>query len=301
MKRVVSLLPSATDVVGALGLERWLVGVSHECDWPPGVERLPRLTRSILDSNLPPDQIDALVNQSIHQHHSLYDLDVEQLRALKPDVILTQELCDVCAVSYDQVLGAARILRGDGEEPTILSLEPTELDGVIDTVEIVANELGETARGLEVASRLRDQIAELRARGEDVHPKPSIVILEWTDPPWIGGHWVPDMVAVAGGRNVPQQAMRRGQKSIRVTWREIEANDPDLIVVAPCGFDREGSALQLSALEQKPEWRSLRAVRAGRAYPANAHHFWSRPGPRLVEGIAELQRILLNGAGIAEA
>jgi iron complex transport system substrate-binding protein len=295
MKRIVSLLPSATDIVGTLGLEGWLVGVSHECDWPPSVRGLPRLTRSKVETSLPPGQIEALVNQSIHAHHSLYDLDVEQLRALRPDVILTQELCDVCAVSYDQVLGAARVLQGDGAEPTILSLEPTDLDSVIDTVEIVADALGETSRGVEVAGRLRERVATLRARGEAIEPKPSVLVLEWTDPPWIGGHWVPDMVAVAGGRNVPQQAMRRGQTSIRVTWREIEANEPDLIVVAPCGYNREGTARLVAELDAQPEWRALRAVRAERVYPMDANQFWSRPGPRLLEGIEELQEILAAG------
>src|SRR5262252_8910683 len=128
MKRIVSLLPSATDIVGALGLESWLVGVSHECDWPPAVQSLPRLTRSLVASELPLAQVESLVNQSIHRHSSLYDLDADLLRQLKPDVILTQELCDVCAVSYDQVLGAARLLRQDGDEPAILSLEPNDLD-----------------------------------------------------------------------------------------------------------------------------------------------------------------------------
>ena len=292
MKRIVSLLPSATDIVGALGLDGGLVGVSHECDWPAGVERLPRVTRSLLDSTLPPGQIDSLVNQSIHQHHSLYDLDLELLRKLKPDVILTQELCDVCAVSYDQVLGAARILRGDGEEPAILSLEPTDLDSVVETVEVVARELGEVNRGLELASQLRERIARLREQGSEIEPKPSVFVLEWTDPPWLGGHWVPDMVSVAGGRNVPQPAMRRGQKSIRVTWREIEANNPDLIVVAPCGYDRAGAVRLTADLAENLDWRALRAVREGQVYPVDAHHFWSRPGPRLVEGIEELQKIL---------
>lgn len=292
MKRLASLLPSATDIVGALGLESWLVGVSHECDWPPSVQGLPRLTRSVLRANLPPDRIDALVNQSVHTHRSLYDLDVERLRALKPEVILTQELCDVCAVSYDQVLGAARVLEAVGEEPAIVSLEPTDLDGVIETVEVVANALGENGRGIEVATRLRERVAEIRERGTEIEPKPSVLILEWTDPPWIGGHWVPDMVAVAGGKNVPQQAMRRGQKSIRVSWGEIEANDPDLIVVAPCGYDRKRAAELSAALHAKPEWRALRAVREGRVHPVDADHFWSRPGPRLVEGIEELQKIL---------
>jgi iron complex transport system substrate-binding protein len=295
MKRIVSLLPSATDLVGALGLADWLVGVSHECDWPPEVTRLPRLTRSLVPGSLPPEQVDSLVNRSIHQHHSLYELDADLLRQLAPDVILTQELCDVCAVSYDQVLGAARLLHQDGESPAILSLEPTTLDEVIQTAEVVANLLGEPDRGQDLLAELRRSVAELRERGAAIGPKASILVLEWPSPPWLAGHWVPDMVAVAGGKNVPQQMMRRGAPSIRVSWQEIAANDPDLIVVAPCGYDRAAAAAAIASLESQAAWTALRAVRHGAVYPVEANSFWSRPGPRLLDGIAELQGILLAG------
>ncbi len=295
MKRIVSLLPSATDLVGALGLTDWLVGVSHECDWPPEVTRLPRLTRSLVPGSLPPEQVDSLVNRSIHQHRSLYELDADLLRQLAPDVILTQELCDVCAVSYDQVLGAARLLRQDGESPAILSLEPTTLDEVIQTAEVVANLLGEPDRGQDLLAELRRSVAELRERGAAIGPKASILVLEWPSPPWLAGHWVPDMVAVAGGKNVPQQMMRRGAPSIRVSWQEIAANDPDLIVVAPCGYDRAAAAAAIGSLESQPGWTALRAVRNGAVYPVEANSYWSRPGPRLLDGVKELQGILLAG------
>jgi iron complex transport system substrate-binding protein len=292
MKRIVSLLPSATDIVGTLGLESWLVGVSHECDWPPSVAGLPRLTRSHVASNLPAPQVDTLVQTSVHDHHGLYDLDAQLLRQLKPDVILTQELCDVCAVSYDQVLGAARLLEPDGDEPAIVSLEPTTLDEVFDTVEIVADVLGVASLGRDVAAQLRERARQVREQGAAIEPKPDVLVLEWPDPPWIGGHWVPDMVTIAGGRNVPQQMMRRGAPSIRVSWGEIAANDPDLIVVAPCGYDRARAAQLIADLDLLPEWRSLRAVQTGEVYPVDANSFWSRPGPRLLEGIVELQNIL---------
>jgi iron complex transport system substrate-binding protein len=297
MKRIVSLLPSATDVVGALGLESWLVGVSHECDWPPSVQSLPRLTRSLIAPNLPPSRIDALVNQSLHAHRSLYALDADLLRQLKPDVILTQELCDVCAVNYDQVLGAARLLRQDGESPAILSLEPTSLDDVIQTVEIVANELGEGERGKQVVSRLRQRVDALREQGNQLQPKRSVLVLEWPDPPFPGGHWVADMVEVAGGVNVPLQERLRHKPSRRVTWQEIQESDPDLIVVGPCGYDRAKSAEAIAQLARWPEWQSLRAVQSGQIFPVDANSFFSRPGPRLVEGIEELQRILMGDRG----
>jgi len=292
MKRIVSLLPSATDIVGVLGLETWLVGVSHECDWPPSVQRLPRLTRSLLGANLSPSEIDALVNQSLHAHRSLYDLDVDRLRQLRPDVILTQELCDVCAVSYDQVLGAARLLHQDGESPSIVSLEPSSLDDVLQTVQIVADELGEGERGRRVVAELRQRIAGLRRRGEGLRSKRSVLVLEWTDPPFPGGHWVADMVEVAGGTNVPLQEKLRHKPSTRVSWRDVQESDPDVIVVGPCGYDRARAADAIEQLASFPEWQSLRAVQSGRVYPVDANSFFSRPGPRLIEGIAELQRIL---------
>lgn len=295
MKRIASLLPSATDIVGALGLESWLVGISHECDWPPSVQSLPRLTGSLVSPSLDPARIDALVSQSIHAHRSLYALDDELLRRLKPDVILTQELCDVCAVSYDQVLGAARLLHQDGESPAILSLEPTGLDDVLQTVQIVADELDESERGRRVVADLRQRLDALRRQGDQLVPKRSILVLEWPDPPFIGGHWVPDMVEAAGAINPPLQAARRQVTSPRVTWEEIQACDPDLIVVAPCGHDRAKAAEAIVGLSTLPGWQSLRAVQSGQVFPVDANSYFSRPGPRLLEGIEEIQRILQAG------
>jgi iron complex transport system substrate-binding protein len=292
MKRIASLLPSATDIVGALGLESWLVGVSHECDWPPSVQSLPRLTRSLVASELPPAQVESLVNQSIHYHSSLYDLDADLLRQLKPDVILTQELCDVCAVSYDQVLGAARLLRHDGDEPAILSLEPSALGDVLQTVEVVADELGVTECGRKVVEDLKRNVDGLRQRGAALATSKSVLVIEWPDPPWIGGHWVPEMVSIAGARTVPLQQARSGVPSIRASWEEIAVSDPDVIVLAPCGYDRARTAQAIADLDVHPEWRALRAVQNGQVYPVDANSFWSRPGPRLLEGIAELQQIL---------
>jgi iron complex transport system substrate-binding protein len=292
MKRIASLLPSATDIVGALGLESWLVGVSHECDWPPSVKSLPRLTRSLVESELPPAQVESLVNQSIHRHSSLYDLDADLMRQLKPDVILTQELCDVCAVSYDQVLGAARLLRQDGDDPAILSLEPSTLSDVMQTVEVVADQLGVGERGRKVVDELKRAAGDLRHRGAGLTTRKSVLVIEWPDPPWIGGHWVPEMISIAGARTVAIQQARSGVPSIRASWEEILASDPDLIVLAPCGYDRARAAQAIADLDAHPEWRSLRAVQNGQVYPVDANSFWSRPGPRLLEGIAELQQIL---------
>ena len=256
------------------------------------MKNLPRLTRPRVDGSLPPALIDAVVTQSIHGHQSLYDLDVQLLEDLKPDVILTQELCEVCAVSYDQVLGAARLLEQHGDAPAIVSLEPKTLDEVIETGPIVADTLGESARGQTLRQRLRKDLDGLREMGRQRASHPTVLVLEWPEPPWIGGHWVPDMVSVAGGRNPPQQMARRGAPSIRVTWAEVAANKPDLIVVAPCGYDLRQAATAIVDLNHEPEWQTLDAVQYGRVYPVDANKSWSRPGPGLLDGIAELQRLL---------
>ena len=294
MKRIVSLLPSATDVVGSLGLERWLVGVSHECDWPSSVHELPRLTRSLIAADAEPGQVDSLVGQSLHAHRSLYALDADLLDQLRPDVILTQELCDVCAVNYDQVLGAVRLLRQDGDSPAIVSLEPTCLGDVLQAVQTVADVLDESERGRQTVSLLQARIDDLRRRSQAIRARLSVLVLEWTDPPFVGAHWVPDMVDAAGGINVPLQERFRGVPSRRVTWEEIRASDPDLIVIGPCGYDRTRAAEAISQLGARPEWRSLRAVQSDRVYPVDANAHFSRPGPRLIDGIEDLQRILMN-------
>lgn len=291
MKRIVSLLPSATDVIGVLGVEEWLVGVSHECDWPASVRYLPRLTRGLISTDMSPAQIDAAVNQSVHAHRSLYDLDGELLHRLRPDVILTQELCEVCAVSYDQVLGAARLLHQEGDSPAILSLEPTSLGEVIDTVQIVANELGCPERGQAASDTLRERLRQAYQHGQSRSHHPSVLLLEWTDPPFTGGHWVPEMIEAAGGTNVPLQAQRRGVPSVRVSWEEIRANDPDVIVVGPCGYDRDAASKLITTLEDRPEWQALRAVQDGHVYPVDANSFFSRPGPRLLDGVDILSAI----------
>jgi iron complex transport system substrate-binding protein len=295
MKRVASLLPSATDIVGALGLESWLVGVSHECDWPPSVRALPRLTQSLVPAERPPAEVEALVNQSLHQHSSLYDLDADLLRQLKPDVILTQELCDVCAVSYDQVLGATRLLRQDGDDPAILSLEPGTLGDVLQTIGVVADQLGVGDRGRALVADLQGRLDELRERGASLPGRAMVLVLEWPDPPWLGGHWVPEMVTIAGGQNIPAQQACHGVPSVRMSWEEITASDPDVIVVAPCGYDRARATEAIADLQAHPEWRALRAVRTERVYPMDANSYWSRPGPRLLDGIAELQQVFEVG------
>jgi iron complex transport system substrate-binding protein len=290
--RIASLLPSATEIVGALGLTRRLVGVSHECDHPPAVRRLPKLTASLLPAEAPPALVDRLVAESVHAHRTLYRLDEELLLRLRPDVVLTQELCDVCAVRYDHVERAVRMLRGAGAgAPTLLSLEPSTVEEVLGAIATVARELGVADRGRAVVAGLRTRLEAVAAAGRAIRERPRTFVLEWTDPPFVGGHWVPEMVELAGGANVEPQEARTGRASVRLDWAAVAACDPDLLVVAPCGY-RLGEVVELTgALRDNPVWRGLRAVRTGNVWCVDANSYFSRSGPRLVDGVELLHEI----------
>jgi iron complex transport system substrate-binding protein len=290
--RIASLLPSATEIVGALGLADQLVGVSHECDHPPAVARLPRLTASLLPGGAAPALVDRLVAESLHAHRTLYRLDGELLSRLRPDVILTQELCDVCAVRYDHVERAVRALRGEGgSAPTLLSLEPTTLDDVLATIGTVARELGVPERGAHLAARLRARLDAVAAAGRALPDRPRVLLLEWTDPPFVGGHWVPGMVELAGGANVEVQQARAGQRSVRLEWDAVAAADPDLIAVAPCGYGLDRVVGLTLGLVDHAVWSGLRAVRGGAVWAVDANSYFSRSGPRLVDGVELLHEL----------
>jgi iron complex transport system substrate-binding protein len=278
--------------VGALGLTGRLVGVSHECDHPPAVRRLPKLTASLLPAEAPPALLDRLVAESVHAHRTLYRLDEELLLRLRPDVILTQELCDVCAVRYDHVERAVRMLRGAGAgAPTLLSLEPSTVEEVLAAIATVAGELGVADRGRAVVAGLRTRLAAVAAAGRGLRQQPRTLVLEWTDPPFVGGHWVPEMVELAGGANVEVQAARTGRTSVRLDWDAVAACDPDLIVVAPCGYRLAAVVELTAALAGNPVWRGLRAAREGNVWCVDANSYFSRSGPRLVDGVELLHEL----------
>jgi iron complex transport system substrate-binding protein len=291
--RIASLLPSATEIVGALGLADQLVGVSHECDHPPAVARLPRLTSSLLPTDAAPALVDRLVAESLHAHRTLYRLDDGLLFRLRPDVILTQELCDVCAVRYDHVERAVRTLGGEGADaPRLLSLEPSTLDDVLAAIETVARELGVPERGAALVARLRSRLEVVAAAGRRLRDRPTVFVLEWTDPPFVGGHWVPGMVDLAGGANVEVQGACAGRRSVRLDWDAVAAADPDMVVVAPCGYGLDGVIGLTLGLADHPVWRGLRAVRAGAVWAVDANSYFSRSGPRLVDGVELLHELV---------
>lgn len=285
--RICSLLPSATEIVCALGLESELIGVTHECDYPAAVRNLPRVTRSVVNSDgLSSGQIDALVTSHLHEHRGLYQLDRALLERLDPDLILTQELCDVCAVSYAEVQDAVRALFG---ERTVLSLEPTRLDEVIEAIERVGalTTRAEAARTLTM--NLRDQAGAIAQALAGVSERPRVACIEWLDPPWIGGHWVPELVARAGGLDVLGEA---GSPSVRASWEQIAGARPEVILLMPCGFDVARTLHEFDATPLPAQWHDLPAVRSGRVYAVDANSFFSRPGPRLVEGLRLLAGLL---------
>ncbi len=285
--RIVSLLPSATEIVCALGLTDRLVGVTHECDFPEAVAGLPAVTRSVIDSaDASSREIHDAVTASVHGGSSIYALDRDMLRELRPDVILTQELCEVCAVAYGEVCNAVRVLDSDA---TVVSLEPTTLASVLASIVRVGDLLDVRARAERMAAALRARIDAVRAATARVPARPGVLALEWIDPPFFGGHWVPDMIEAAGGRDVFGVA---GERSMETTWDSVADAAPDVVVVMPCGFDRAHTEAELAHTELPEAWWALPAVRAGRTYAVDGSAFFSRPGPRLVDGVEILYEIL---------
>jgi iron complex transport system substrate-binding protein len=270
--RICSLLPSATEIVGHLGLIDSLVGVSEECDWPEGVDRLPVVTASRVDpAELTSLQIDAAVRAALEDGSSLYTLDEELVAELAPDVILTQDLCTVCAVSGHDVATMCPV----GAE--VISLNPTTLEGIAGSVETLAARLGVAERGEAVAAEMRRRIEEIRTAVAG-RARRRIFVAEWLDPPFAAGHWVPEMVDAAGGVDV---LGRGGRPSFSVGWDDVRAEEPELVVVAACGFDARRAAEEAGGVEFPAP-----------AVAVDANAYYSRPAPRVADGIAQLAFLL---------
>ncbi len=282
--RIVSLVPNGTEILFALGAGDLVVGVSHECDFPPEARTRPILTGSALTPGMSAAEVDQAVSAQVGSGLSLYTLDEARIAELAPDIIVTQQLCPVCAVSTEQVDGAVRPLPLC---PELVSLDPTTLADVFADIQRVGEVTGRTAEAEALLRGLQRRLDAVRARVAG-RPRPRVVALEWLDPPFAGGHWVPEMIEIAGGIDA---LARPGDHSRRLTWDDIRAADPDRLVVMPCGFDEAGARDQISLLSDHPDWQELRAVRAGRVHPVDANGCFSRPGPRLVDGIERLAAI----------
>jgi iron complex transport system substrate-binding protein len=287
VERIASLLPSTTEIACALGFESRLVGRSHECDYPHGVRSLPVLTRAKLDVRRSSAAIDRDVRGLLERGLSIYEVDVERLRALAPDLILTQDHCEVCAASLADV--EAALAQWLGARPRVLSLDPRTLGDVLRDVARVADALGAPARGRELAAQLSARIADLGERAASQASRPTVACVEWIDPLMAAGNWMPELVALAGGRALFGET---GRDSAWTTWEALRASDPDVLVVLPCGFDLARSRAELGPLRAQPGFCELRAVRSGRAFLVDGNQYMNRPGPRLVDSLAILCELL---------
>jgi iron complex transport system substrate-binding protein len=278
--RIASLVPSSTEALFALGLGDQVVAVTHECDYPATALGLPRLTRSVIPPGLQPAEIDARVREVTGRGDPLYELDDQQLGSLAPDLIVTQALCAVCAVSYDDVRAVAARL---DSRPEVISLDPRTLGEVLDDLVRLATVIGERRCGEALRAELQGRLNRARDRVRGA-PRPRVLALEWLDPPYVGGHWVPEMIELAGGVSV---AGEPGRDSRTASWAELEAARPDVVVAMPCGLYADDAAEQTLAHRER-----LAALGANQVFAVDAASTFSRPGPRLVDGVELLAHLL---------
>jgi iron complex transport system substrate-binding protein len=289
--RIVSLIASSTEVVSALGFEGNLVGRSHECDYPPGVRRLPVCTEPKFNPEGSSLEIDERVKTILRDALSVYRVRAELLEELRPDVIVTQSQCEVCAVSLKDV--EAAVCELVSSHPSIVSLEPNALEDVWADIGRVAEALDAADRGVELVSELKRRMEAVSARALATSERPTVACIEWIEPLMAAGNWMPELVEMAGGVNLFGEA---GKHAPWMTWEELVAKDPDVILVMPCGFDVERTLCETALLTSKPEWPNLRAVRSGRVVVADGNQYFNRPGPRLAESLEILAEILHPGA-----
>jgi iron complex transport system substrate-binding protein len=296
--RIVSLLPAATEIAWALGLEGQLVGRSHECDWPAEATRLPALTRPRVDPAASSRAIHEAVGRAVTAEPgtstAIFELDIDGLAALEPDVILTQATCDVCAIAGDDVVAAVR----QATNPVrVVHLSATSLAGLWADIVTVGRETGRLAQARELVARLQARCDSVACRVRSlVHrgaPRPKVAVIEWLDPPMAAGNWVPELVRLAGGEDCLGRA---GEHSHWIDWAAVAAADPDLVILSPCGFTLERIMAEVAVEPVRQQLASLRATATGRLWAIDGHHLLNRPGPRLVDSLEVLAGLLWPGA-----
>lgn len=285
--RIVSFLPAATEMVFSLGLGDRLVGVSHECDYPPAARERPVVVRPVLPiERMSLAEIDAAVAARIGSGASLYQVDEQLLRELRPTLILTQNLCQVCAPSGNEV---TQVLRTLESKPEIVWLSPKSLAGVEENLREVGRATGTLAAAEVLIATGRARIEQVRQQTAGAAQRPRVFCLEWIDPLYCSGHWVGEMVEAAGGTDA---LSRRGSDSVRIPWTDVAGWSPEVLIVMPCGFKLGAAIAQATQLLQQPGWADLPAVRDGRVFAVDANSYFARPGPRLVDGVELLGHLL---------
>jgi len=284
--QICSLLPSATEILYALGLGDSVAGVTHECDFPPAAAKKPALIRPRLNLNVSPGEMDRQVSDMIARGESIYAVDADLLAKIAPDLIVTQELCHVCTVSPDDLGGALARL---SKRPRVLSLTPHTLADVWEDIRRVGEATHRRRDAQALALSIEQQVAAIEMQTARAPTRPRVLCLEWLDPFYVGGHWVPEMVAKAGGEDVLGTA---GKPSFRVTAEQIAQSHAEIILVMPCGYNADRAATEWSACNPPESWRDLPAIRESRIFAVDANSYFSRPGPRLADGIAILAHIL---------
>jgi len=283
--QICSFLPSATEILYALGLGDWIAGVTFECDYPPEARNKPIVVGTVLRHNLAPEEIDREASNSAAHGESLYTVDTEALNRIRPDLVVTQELCDVCAVSTSHL---AKALGQLSHQPKVLPLTPHTFEDVLLDIERVGAAAGRQQKAAEVVADLRVRIAQVEAR---IKARPTVACLEWLNPVYNAGHWVPDMVKIAGGKDL---LAARGEYSTRISYGAVIDAKPDVIVVMPCGYDAKKAKQEYCRTNFPAGWNDIPAVRSGQVYAVHASAYFSRPGPRLVDGV-EILCCLLQG------
>ena len=281
--RIVSLVPSATETLFALGLDDEVIAVTHECDHPPAVADRPRVTRDLIGPGLSAPQIDAAVRERTERGESIYELDHDRLRELRPDLIVTQALCEVCAVSFDDVRALARRIPS---RPRVLSLDPTTVGEVLEAVRRLAAATGREVEAQALLHDAAERIDRVRIAVRDA-PRPRVAALEWLDPVFVAGHWTPQLIDYAGGQDVLGLP---GERSTQSSWEQIAESRPEVVVAMPCGYD----ALRARE-EARTHRQALEALGARRVVAVDAAAYFSRPGPRLIDGLELLAGVLHPG------
>jgi len=285
-KRVVSLIASATEIICALDARDLLVGRSHECDFPPEVTRLPSLTEPKFPVTGTSYEIDARVKAILQEGLSVYRVDAEKLQALRPDIIVTQDHCEVCAVSLKDV--EAALCAWSGRRVGIVSLKPDALADLWEDIVKVARALGRERQGERLVEQLTARMACIAEQSGEARTRPRVATIEWINPLMAGGNWMPELVQMAGGENLFGAA---GKPSPWLDWDQIIVADPDVIVVHPCGFDMTRTLEEMPLLANRPGWRELKAVQSGRIVVADGNQYFNRPGPRVAESLEILAEI----------